>query len=253
MLRTRNMTVFKRTTVLLLCIWALVCFSAAFAAPVSGAEQPGPLSGVIIGIDPGHQLKADGGQEQVSPGDETTTKDRMSRGGVGVRTGVNEYAINLAVSAKLASLLQNAGATVVMTRTTNDVSISNRERAELMNEAGVDLWVRIHCNSSVSKRIKGALMIAPKKEAPIGEESDSLAQAVLNGFCAATGAQSRGTVYSANQTGFNWSISPVVTIEMGYLTNPEEDTRLCRASYQDKCAAGIFEGITEYLEGRDEQ
>ena len=82
-----------------------------------------PLKDVIIGIDPGHQLKADSGQEQISPNDEKTTKDRMTRGCTGVRSGVNEYDVNLAVSVKLMALLQDAGATVVMTRTKNDVSV----------------------------------------------------------------------------------------------------------------------------------
>ena len=152
----------KRTIALLLCITALMSFSAAFAVPVMDHDpypvKPGgntpipqatdtpeqPLKDVIIGIDPGHQLKADSGQEQISPNDEKTTKDRMTRGCTGVRSGVNEYDVNLAVSVKLMSLLQDAGATVVMTRTKNDVSVSNKERAEMMNDARVDFWIRIH-------------------------------------------------------------------------------------------------------------
>ena len=102
----------KRTIALLLCIMALISFSAAFAVPVTGraayparqaegtpapqaADTPEqPLKDVIIGIDPGHQFKADSGQEQISPNDEKTTKDRMTRGCTGVRSGVNEYDVN---------------------------------------------------------------------------------------------------------------------------------------------------------------
>lgn len=261
----------KRTIALLLCITALMSFSAAFAVPVMGHDpypvKPGgntpipqatdtpeqPLKDVIIGIDPGHQLKADNGQEQISPNDEKTTKDRMTRGCTGVRSGVNEYDVNLAVSVKLMALLQDAGATVVMTRTKNDVSVSNKERAEMMNDAKVDFWIRIHCNSSTSKLTEGALVIAPSKQMAIGAQSDALGKALLDEFCAATGAINRSVIYSASQTGFNWSDSPVVTIEMGYLSNPQEDTKLCRASYQDACAAGIYNGIIEYMNGRDEQ
>lgn len=259
----------KRTIALLLCITALTSFGAAFAAPVADYDpypaRPGepaseaeaspgqPLKDLIIGIDPGHQLKADSGQELISPDDEKTTKDRMTRGCTGVRSGVNEYDVNLAVSLKLMSLLQKAGATVVMTRTKNDVSISNRERAEMMNDAGADFWIRIHCNSSTSKLTEGALVIAPSRQMAIGAQSEALGKAVLDEFCAATGAAKRSVLYSAGQTGFNWSESPVVTVEMGYLSNPREDTRLCRASYQDACAAGIYNGIIKYLNGEDGQ
>lgn len=177
----------------------------------------------------------------------------MTRGCTGVRSGVNEYDVNLAVSEKLMALLQDAGATVVMTRTKNDVSVSNKERAEMMNDARVDFWIRIHCNSSTSKLTEGALVIAPSKQMTIGAQSEALGKALLDEFCAATGAINRSVIYSASQTGFNWSDSPVVTIEMGYLSNPQEDTKLCRASYQDACAAGIYNGIIKYMNGRDEQ
>ena len=243
-------------------------FGAAFAVPVTGRDEPAkrggalpkaadmpeqPLKDVIIGIDPGHQLKADNGQEQISPDDEKTTKDRMTKGCAGVRSGVNEYDVNLAVSLKLMSLLQKAGASVVMARTKNDVSISNKERAEMMNDAGVDFWIRIHCNSSTSKLTEGALVIAPAKKMAIGAQSEALGKVLLGEFCAATGAVNRSVIYAADQTGFNWSENPVVTVEMGYLSNPKEDTRLCRASYQDACAAGIYNGIIKYIDGRDGQ
>ena len=248
---------------------ALISFSAAFAVPVTGraayparqaegtpapqaADTPEqPLKGVTIGIDPGHQLKADNGQEQISPDDEKTTKDRMTGGCIGVRSGINEYDVNLAVSVKLMSLLQKAGATVVMTRTKNDVSLSNKERAEMMNDAGVDFWIRIHCNSSTSKLTEGALVIAPSKQMAISAQSEALGKLLLDEFCAATGAVNRSVIYSASQTGFNWSDSPVVTVEMGYLSNPKEDTKLCRASYQDACAAGIYNVIIKSIDGRD--
>ena len=259
----------KRTIALLLCGMALMSFGAVFAAPVTGSNARSenvdmtvsqavdtpeqPLRDVIIGIDPGPQLKADNGQEQISPDDEKTTKDRMTRGGTGVRSGINEYEVDLAVSAKLMPLLQNAGATVVMTRTKNDVSLSNRERAEMMNDAEVDFWIRIHCNSSTSKLTEGALVIAPSKQMTIGAQSEALGKILLDEFCAATGAVNRSVIYSDSQTGFNWSDSPVVTIEMGYLSNPQEDTKLCRASYQDACAEGIYNGIIKYVNGRDGQ
>lgn len=211
-----------------------------------------PLTGFVIGVDPGHQLTGDSEQEQVSPDNAKTTKDRMSPGTFGVRSGTAEYDINLAVSLKLAELLKAAGATVVMTRNTNDVNISNMERAVMMNEAGADFWIRVHCNSSYYQRTNGALIIAPGTDMKIHDDSVALAKQVLTGFCAATGAACMGVSYTSTQTGFNWSNSPVVTIEMGYLSNPQEDVLLCRDYYQNSCAQGIFSGIAAYCAEGDE-
>ena len=186
----------------------------------------------------GFVLELDGPALTVSPADRLTDAQRAY-----IRTH----------KPALVALLQDAGATVVMTRTKNDVSVSNKERAEMMNDARVDFWIRIHCNSSTSKLTEGALVIAPSKQMTIGAQSEALGKALLDEFCAATGAINRSVIYSASQTGFNWSDSPVVTIEMGYLSNPQEDTKLCRASYQDACAAGIYNGIIKYMNGRDEQ
>ena len=204
------------------------------------------LANVVIGIDPGHQQNADPEQEPVYPDNAHKTKDRMSPGAVGIRSGIEEHEVNLAVSLKLAEYLQAAGASVVLSRSTNDVNISNIERAELMNEAQVDFWIRIHCNSSNSQRTNGALVIVPGKDMTIHDGSVELGKQILAGFCAATGAACKGVSYTSTQTGFNWSKSPVVTIEMGYLSNPEEDALLGRESYQFCCAEGIFAGIAAY-------
>ena len=51
-----------------------------------------------------------------------------------------------------------------------------------------------------------------------------------------------------DQTGFNWSERPVVAVEMGMLSNPQEDIRLNRDSYQTSCAIGLFNGILTYFD-----
>ncbi len=57
--------------------------------------------------------------------------------------------------------------------------------------------------------------------------------------------------FMTDQTGFNWSESPVVTLELGYISNSVSDLKLCRASYQAACAQGIFNGLTAYFKGLD--
>lgn len=206
------------------------------------------LSGCVIGIDPGHQQVQDRTLEVMGP-DTDRTKARMSAGSKGVKTGTEEYSINLQVALKLQSLLEQAGATVVMTRTKNDVSISNRERAGMMNKAGVDVWIRLHCDSSGSADQSGARVLVPSRSnnAEIYRESLRLGKSIIESFCRVTEAKKRAISARTDQTGFNWSEVPVVALEMGYLSNVIEDTKLNSDAYQAACAQGIFDGLVEYF------
>lgn len=221
-----------------------------FAAPGSAAEAL-PLKGTIIGIDPGHQAVEDPALEPLLPGS-NRTKPRMSKGATGVKTGTPECRVNLQIGLKLKDMLETGGATVVMTRESSDVSLSNIERAQMMNEANVDIWVRLHCDASSSERPSGSHALIPSRayNADIYKESLFLAQSVLEGFSDATGAANGGITALMNQTGFNWSERPVMAIEMGYLSNAEDDVRLGRDSYQIACATGIYNGIAAYYQAK---
>ena len=91
-----------------------------------------------------------------------------------------------------------------------------------------------------------------RKEASAPADNDmyvkslALATAVIKEFCTFTGAQPLGIVSLSDQTGFNYSDSPVIAIEMGCLSNEADDIRLNRAAYQDACAFGIYRGINQY-------
>lgn len=215
-------------------------------------QEHGILYGMTIGIDPGHQEESDSEMEIIIPGT-NRTKARQSAGSVGVKTGTPEYKINLIVALKLKGLLENSDATVIMTRETSDVSLSNAERAESMNEAEVDIWIRLHCDTSSSRSKNGASVLIPSREITpeIYKESLALGKAVLETFCDATGAKNQNIHALMNQAGFNWSQSPVIAVEMGFLSNASEDLRLNRDSYQKKCALGIYNGIIAYYEAKD--
>ena len=223
--------------------------------PMEVQSSHSALNGVVIGIDPGHQAEADIALERVSPFSEILLKPRMSSGAVGVKTGMQESLLNLLIAKKLQKLLIDAGATVVMSRTSQEVSVSNAERAALMNQNGVLLWIRLHCDASTDANISGACSLTPSSaESPsIYDKSLVLAQYVLDGFCASTGANNRGVFALENQTGFNWSQSPVVTLEMGHLSNACDDVRLNRDAYQNACAKGILNGIAAYFEAEHAQ
>lgn len=231
-----------------------VAYEAALAQDYFGAAKNGaalPLNGLIIGVDPGHQAVEDPALEPMQPGS-NRTKPRMTKGAVGIKTGAPECRINLQIGLKLKGLLEGGGATVIMTRESSDVSISNLERAQRMNEAGVDIWIRLHCDASSSERQSGSHALVPSRaySADIYKESLALAQSVLDRFCETTGAANGGVSALINQTGFNWSERPVMAIEMGYLSNAEDDVRLGRDSYQIACATGIYNGIVAYYQAK---
>ncbi len=174
----------------------------------------------------------------------------VSSGTRGVKSRTWEHEINLAVGLKLRELLEDAGATVIMTRETAHVNIPNSERAKMMNEAGADLVLRIHCNGNSKERVHGTSMLVPSGKycTAIEEESAKAGTAILAAFIEATGSKDEGLRERSDQTGFNWSTVPVCNIEMGYMTNEATDRLLNTEEYQDICARALCEGIVDYFE-----
>ncbi len=212
--------------------------------------EPGPLAGIIIGLDPGHQLIYDPAPEPVAPG-ARETKQKVAGGCKGIQSGVYEYEVNLNVGLLLRDLLQEAGATVVMTHEVLDVNISNAQRAQMFNEAKVDLGIRLHCNKGTSYKNTGAFMIVPtQNRTKFYDENVRAAETILAAYCEETGLPTRfnaGMTYRSDQTGFNWCERPIISIEMGHLTNPGEDALLSDPAFQAKMAQGLFNGILRYF------
>ena len=213
-----------------------------------------PLKGLLIGLDPGHQRHGNPEQEPESPGS-SSTKAKVSSGTQGQFTGIPEYVVNLQVALKLKAVLESMGAQVIMTRTTHGVDISNSQRAQMMNEAGVDCWLRIHANYSPDPKNCGMFILVPNEggldtdDPSVVENSVSLAEALLESTLTATGAESRGIVERGDQTGFGWSQTPVCNIEMGYMSNEAEDRLLVTEAYQKKIADGLAQGFVSYFSG----
>lgn len=212
-------------------------------------EEPAANSYVVV-IDPGHQGRGDSTTEPNGPGS-ATMKARVAGGTHGTTTGVYEYELTLAISQQLQTELQNRGYTVYMTRTSHDVNISNMERAQYATSVGADIAVRIHANGAENASVSGAMALAPSSSNPyisyLSGSSWNLSQCVLNSYCQATGMRNQGVTDSDTMTGINWSTVPVTILEMGYMTNPTDDTNMENPSYQMQMVQGIANGIDAYF------
>ena len=204
----------------------------------------------MIAIDAGHQAQGNFEKEPVGPG-ASETKNKVAGGTSGVASGVPEYELTLAVALKLKALLIERGYQVLMIRETNDVDISNAERAIMANDAGADVFLRIHADASEAGSARGMTALCQTPDNPyngaIYSYSRSLSECILDAMAAETGAEKRGITETDTMSGINWSQVPVTIIEMGFMTNAEEDMLMNAEEYQNRLALGMANGIENYL------
>ena len=224
-------------------------------APVSeeiSVPEAMPADAKCIVIDAGHQQTADYGTEPLGPGS-TEMKTRVAAGTTGVTTKTPEYELNLAVSLLLEQELVSRGYEVVMTRTENDVSISNAERAAIANECQADAFIRVHANASESSAACGIMTICMTPQNPYNgalyEKSYALSDCILKQLGAALEKpESQQTLWQTDtMTGINYSQVPVTIVEMGFMTNSDEDSVMATDEYRQKIASGIADGVDSYF------
>ena len=133
--------------------------------------------------------------------------------------------------------------------------MSNIERAEFANKNNADIVVRIHADGSESAAVSGVSVLLPSEKRvsdgyltkEIVQNSRRAGELILAAVCENTGAKNRGTVERPDMTGFNWSAVPVMLLEMGFISNPEEEANMATDAYQEKIVSGIVEGLEEYF------
>jgi len=178
-----------------------------------------PPTGVVI-IDPGH-----GGRD---PG--TTSV-----------AGVPEKRVNLQVAAKVAAALQRRGVSVTLTRR-DDRFIELEDRAEVANRRRADLFVSLHGDSAPDRSVQGFTLYIARAAS---RKSYSAARAIGRAM-ATTGLDDRG-IRRADYRVLVQTRGPAVLLEMGYLSNAWEASRLQDDAFQNRLAAAIANGILAYL------
>lgn len=204
----------------------------------------------LIVLDAGHQLREDLNKEALGPG-APDTEFRMDAGSVGVATGQQEYDLTLEVCKRLKSVLEKRGYQVVLIRNHNAVSISYVERAQVANKLYADAYITLHAGFSEDETVQGVNTICQTSEnaynAGIYKECHALAKAIMDGLVNSTGAAEQKVKETDKMSGLNWCQVPMTYVEMGYLSNANEDRMLSADSYQQKLAVGIADGLDAFF------
>ena len=175
-----------------------------------------------------------------------------------ISQGVREKDLTLSVYNKVSSKLASLGFTVLTSRTT-DKDVDLVDRAEEANNAGADMLLSIHFNSGGRGVARGIETYYYQSQADIPskinqanhnnperlEKSKKLALKVQQNLLYQTGASDRG-VKRASFAVLRETSIPSILVELGFLDNPEELSKIRTSEYQDRLANGIVDGIIAY-------
>jgi len=215
---------------------AIVCLIVSTSIVAGAYAQNSPLSGKVICIDPGH-----GG---------TSATDSYRQGAAGER----EEWVNLRVSMYLRDLLQQEGATVVMTRTTDEF-VPLTVRSEVARAHDADVFLSIHHNATADTSVNFPIIYFH------GNASENLAGVALGKALAhqfetvmyerdvPVSVVSDHTIFAsvgASVLRGTYGI-PAVLAEASFFTNPKEEQRLKDTVYNKQEAEAYRAALVAYF------
>lgn len=207
----------------------------------------------LVVIDPGHQQKANLKLEPIGPG-ATTQKYKVTDGTTGVVTKKREAVLVLEMAFVLKEKLEAKGMQVLMTRTSQDVDISNKERATLANDHKANLFLRLHADGSENPNQSGFAVLTPAEGSPytkaIYAESLQISQTIVNKMRENQQVKVNGIKFRDDLSGFNWSKVPGVLLELGFMSNPEEDKKLSDPQYVNSLLQSVTDSVDEYRKSK---
>ncbi len=225
--------VFLSILVVALCFTAGKLMAGSGDRPARGPEvgppkpEGGPLSGQIIYIDPGH-----GGIDPGKCGNKYLEKN-----------------IVLDIALYLGVRLEKSGAKVVYSRT-GDYDLESQEvddvtaRQRLIESSGATIMISLHCNSFTDPQERGAQVFYNAKKHP---DSKRLATIVQEKLQQETGTERVASSWLEHFM-LNYGNIPAITIETGFLSNPEEENLLGTPSYQQDMADWIRDAVITFVE-----
>lgn len=171
--------------------------------------------------------------------------------------GITEASINLKIALKVQNLLEEAGSTVILTRsdengiykeesqTIKNMKVSDiKNRVKIGNESSADIFVSIHLNKIPEKQYWGWQTFFKKGN----EESKKLAESLQNGLNETIQKENkRESLKIENIYIIDHVEIPTAIVECGFLSNEQEEKLLQTEEYQNKLAWGIYVGIMNYF------
>ena len=171
--------------------------------------------------------------------------------------GTTEAETNLKIVLKLQSLLEQSGATVILTRsdenaiydldknTLREKKVSDiHNRVKIGNESSADIFVSVHLNKIPESQYYGWQCFYKQND----EKSMNLAKTIQENLNDAIQKENKRVAMKLDTVYIMKHVEiPISIVECGFLSNPEEEKQLLEDSYQDKLAWGIYNGIMDYF------
>jgi len=188
-------------------------------------------------------------------------------GAVGIDTKVTEKEIVLDIAGKLQKLLEDEGYKTIMTRE-DDTFVDLYKRAAIANEAGADIFLSIHINASTSRSVSGIeTLYYPSSTSSSGEvdlydvsagttsisklkpstDGKGLARTLQDVLIAEMKTANRGIVERPKLVVLNQTKMTASLVELGFISNSNEETLLRTDEYRQRLADALLKGIKEYF------
>lgn len=171
--------------------------------------------------------------------------------------GTTEAKTNLKIALKVQNLLEQSGATVILTRsdenaiydldksTLREKKISDiHNRVKIGNESSADIFVSIHLNKIPQEQYWGWQCFYRQND----EQSTKLAKSLQQNLNDAIEKENKRVAMKIDNVYIMKHVEiPISIVECGFLSNKEEEKMLLTDEYQDKLAWGIYNGIMDYF------
>lgn len=174
-----------------------------------------------------------------------------------VAIGITEAETNLKIALKVQNLLEQSGATVVLTRSDDEAiydldsktlkqkKISDiHNRVKIGNESQADIFVSIHLNKIPQEQYWGWQCFYKNGD----ENSIKLAKSLQENLNESIQKENKRVAMKLDTVYIMKHVEiPISIVECGFLSNTEEEKLLLEDSYQDRLAWGIYNGIIDYF------